>query len=92
HPSEVGEGELRRALEDHAWQLKAAAAALGVSRTSLYTLIERHPHLRTAARLDRNELAEALDRHGGDFEAAAAELQVSAHALQRRASDLGLDR
>ncbi|MEM9598839.1 MAG: sigma 54-interacting transcriptional regulator, partial [Acidobacteriota bacterium] len=41
HPSEVGEGELRRALEDHAWQLKAAAAALGVSRTSLYTLIER---------------------------------------------------
>ena len=89
-PSEVSEQELLEALQQTDWQLKAAAAALGVSRTSLYSLVERHPDLRTAARLQPDELAAVLERHDRKLEAAAAELKVSVPALRQRAADLGL--
>ena len=45
-PDEVTEEEIVEALAAHKYRLKPAAAALGVSRTTLYALMDRFPRLR----------------------------------------------
>lgn len=89
-PSEVGEEEMLAALRAHRWSLKAAAAELGIARTSLYTLLERSPHVRSAADLPPDEVRRAWERCGGDMEALATALEVSERALRQRLKDLGL--
>lgn len=77
-------------LRAHRFELKPAAAALGISRTVLYELIETSPWVRKAAALDRAEIAAVLARCGGDLEAAALTLQVSLQGLKRRMKSLGM--
>jgi two-component system, NtrC family, nitrogen regulation response regulator GlnG len=89
-PADVGEEELLAALAANRWRLAAAAAQLGLSRTSLYTLIDRSAAIRKAADLDRAEISGALARHGNDLDAAVEELRVSRHGLQLRMTELGL--
>ncbi|MCP4655760.1 MAG: sigma-54-dependent Fis family transcriptional regulator [bacterium] len=89
-PSEVSEEELLATLKIHRWHLRPAAAALGLSRATLYRLIEGCPRIRKAVELEPGEIEEALARCGGDVEAAACELEVSAHGLKRRITELGL--
>ena len=86
-PSEVSEEELLEALEAHRWQLKTAAEALGLSRGTLYRLIESSK-VRKAVDLDPAEIAEALGRRGGDAGAAARDLKVSPQGLKRRITAL----
>ncbi len=87
-PSEVGEAELEAALRRHQWRLAAAASALGVSRTSLYALIERTPRLRKGRDLTLEEIEAALAKGGGDLDAAVAALGVSRHGLLLRLREL----
>ena len=87
-PSQVTPRELRRVLAEYGWRLAPAATALGISRTSLYALLERHG-LRRASEIGGRELDEGLARHGGDIEALAAELEVSAAGLRQRLRSLG---
>ena len=89
-PSEVSEEELLAALRSHRWNLKAAADALGVARTSLYLLLERSPNVRPAAEIPPEEIRQAWERCGGDLEAMAGGLEVSARALRQRLKDLKL--
>jgi two-component system nitrogen regulation response regulator GlnG len=89
-PAEVGEEELLAALAAHRWKLLPTAAQLGISRTALYTLIDRCAGIRKAADLDRTEIAEAMARHGKDLDAVVEELRVSRHGLQLRMTELGL--
>ncbi|MEM7586496.1 MAG: sigma 54-interacting transcriptional regulator [Acidobacteriota bacterium] len=89
-PSEVSEDELLAALRSHRFELKAAAAALGVSRGTLYNLVAACPRVRKATDLERDEIVEALAASGGDLEAAAEALEVSLPGLKRRAHALGL--
>jgi two-component system, NtrC family, nitrogen regulation response regulator GlnG len=89
-PSEVSEEELIAALRSHRWNLKAAADALGVARTSLYLLLERSPSVRPAAEIPPEEIRQAWERCGGDPEAMAGELEVSERALRQRLKDLKL--
>ncbi len=89
-PAEVGDDELLAALAAHRWRPLPAAAALGVSRTSLYGLIERCPSIRKAAQLGRGEIAACLEQTGGDADEAAAFLEVSPHGLRLRIRELGL--
>ena len=88
-PSEVGRQELLDALKKHRFEVKAAAAELGVSRTNLYRMIEESPDVRKAKDLQRNEIDEALKRCNGDTAAAAQELAVSLKGLKRRIAALG---
>ncbi len=88
-PAEVGEEELLSALQAHRFKLSAAAETLGVSRASLYRLIDECPAIRKAVDLGREEIEEALGRCGGDLEAAADELEVSLRGLKRRMTALG---
>lgn len=91
-PSSVVPDELVAALEAHGYELKAAAAALGVSRPSLYALIEASPDVRTARQIDADEIQAAHTATGGDLDAMVERLHVSRAALRRRVRELGLAR
>ncbi len=90
-PDEVDEEELIQALKLHAFRLQPTAAALGISRTSLYALIEKSSHLRKAKDLSRDEIRAAKSRHGDDLDAMAADLEVSRKGLRRQMTRLEFD-
>ncbi len=89
-PSEITDDDLVELLRAHRFNLRSAAAAAAISRTSLYALIEDCPLLRKPADLDRDEITATLERVDGDVDAAAAELEVSSLGLKRRLKSLGL--
>jgi two-component system nitrogen regulation response regulator GlnG len=89
-PSEVSEDEMIAALRAHRWNLKAAADALGIPRTSMYLLLERSARVRQAGGVPAEEIRAAHARCGGDLEAMAGELEVSERGLRQRLKDLGL--
>ncbi|RKG68472.1 sigma-54-dependent Fis family transcriptional regulator [Corallococcus exercitus] len=89
-PSQVTEAELLAALRASAWDLKAAADALGIPRPSVYDLIERSPNLRTAGDLGADEITRCFEACGGDLDAMVRTLEVSKRALGRRLKELGL--
>lgn len=91
-PSEIGEEELVAALRAHRFRLKPTASELGLSRSSLYDLIDRFPRVRRAADLGRDELAACLKRCGGDLDAMVDELEVSKDGIRQRLRSLGLAR
>lgn len=88
--TEVGDEELIAALRAHHFRVKPTAAALGVSRTALYGLIERSGRLRKAASLDPAEIALAVAQAGNEIEVLAAALEVSPEGLLLRLKELGL--
>lgn len=89
-PSEVSEEELLATLEAHRWQLKPTAQTLGVSRASLYVMIEACDGVRKAVDLGAEDIQPVRDRHSGDLAAMAQELRVSEQGLKRRMTSLGL--
>ena len=89
-PHSVEREELEAALGANAWNLKATARQLQISRTSLYKLIQDTPGLHTAADLDAQEIETAWHHHNGNLTAMAAALKVSGRALRTRLNKLGL--
>ena len=89
-PYLIEEDELLAALEANRWRLQPTAAQLGVSRTSLYALIDRCERIRRATDIEVEELTACHRRNGGDLEAMARELRVSRHGLQRRLRELAV--
>lgn len=91
-PSEIDDDELVELLRTHRFNMRAAAAAAGISPTSLYALVERCPRLRKPADLSRAEIEMTLQRVEGDIEASALELGVSPRGLKRRLRELDRSR
>ncbi len=89
-PAEVTEEEIAAALREAKWELAAAAAALRISRASLYVLVENNPRFRMAGALKVEEIVRTHQACGGDLQLMAERLEVSARALQRRVRELGL--
>ena len=89
-PATVTDEELLASLQANAWRLRPTAVQLGVSRTSLYALIERCDAIRKATELDRREIESCLERCEGRIDQAVEELRVSKAALERRMKALGL--
>ena len=89
-PSEVEEDELLSALRAHDWALQPTAKSLGVSRGSLYLLIESCSMIRKAIELDKEEIEPALAATGDSVSRAARRLEVSAQGLKRRLTELGI--
>ena len=83
-PAPLSEGALMATLEDHGWQIAAAARSLGISRSTLYARIRRSHEVKTARELSRDELVELHRRHHGDLTAMSAEVRISARALHLR--------
>jgi two-component system nitrogen regulation response regulator GlnG len=88
--SDVSEPELLAALRESAWDLKAAADRLGIPRSSIYDLIDKNPHIRTAGDLSVEEITRCFQQCAGDLDAMAQRLEVSKRALGRRIKELGL--
>lgn len=91
-PDGVGRGELREALRASRWNLQRTARQLGISRGSLYELVDRDPSLGKASDLSRGDLERCLEECGGDLEAMVDRLQVSKRGLKLRLTELGLGR
>ena len=89
-PQDVSEEELLAALAAHRWQPRAAARQLGISRPSLYFLLDTFPGTRKAMDLSGEEIASAAERGGGRLREMAAMLQVSEAGIRRRMKQLGL--
>ena len=77
-------------IRDSRWRVHAAATALGVSRASLYRLIERNPSIQKASDLTVEAITAAQAQCGSDVGQLAAALRVSPQGLRRRMSELGL--
>jgi DNA-binding NtrC family response regulator len=89
-PADITEGELVDALCAHRWDIKATAAALSISRTSLYKLMETSDRVRTAGHLGVDEIRACHRDVSGDLDAMVDRLHVSKPALRRRIQELGL--
>ncbi len=89
-PSQISEAELIEALRDHGWRLLPTAQFLGISRTSLYALIDKCPSIRRAGELGRVEIEQALDAVDGNVDLAVERLEISKHGLLQRMRDLGI--
>ncbi len=90
-PRVLTDDEMVEALEAHHWKPGPTAEALGISRTTLYALIDRSPRVRKARDLEPQELRAALKAAGGDLDAVAATLRVSKRGIQLRLKELDAD-
>jgi two-component system nitrogen regulation response regulator GlnG len=90
-PAEVTETELTETLRETRWEVKLAAERLGISRPSLYLLIEKFPSIRKAADLNREEILAARELCGGSLEAMVERLEVSKKGLLQRMTQLGIE-
>jgi transcriptional regulator of acetoin/glycerol metabolism len=78
------------ALRENGWRIGATAAALGISRTTLYAWMEKSEGIRKARDVGREEIVASLGECDGDVEAAAARLEVSPRGLRLRMKELGV--
>lgn len=83
-PSALSDADVLAAMTAGEWYIQAAAQALGISRPSLYKLLEDHPTIRRAETIPENDIARAMEQCAGDVERCAALLQTPAEALRRR--------
>lgn len=83
-------GAVLDAMDANAWQIRAAALALGVSRPSMYKLLAAHPLIREAAAIPFDELRLALAAEQGDVERCAGVLRTPCEALRRHLRSQGL--
>lgn len=89
-PWEVTEDTLRQALRRNQYRARTAADELGISATSIYTLIERFG-IPTSKSLTKEQILQAFETARENIEVAAEMLEVPKRGLQLRIKDLGLD-
>lgn len=88
--SELDHEAVLEALEHNDWRVGAAALALGVSRPSMYKLIDDHPAIRAAAAIPLDELRRVVAQHGDDIRCCARALKTPGEALRRHLRGVGL--
>jgi hypothetical protein len=88
----IGGDDVMLAMDENGWQISGAAQQLGISRPSLYKLIEAHPGIRPAGAIPAAEIEAASRNHGNDVGAMAMALKTPCEALRRHLRVLGLDR
>ncbi|WP_317205375.1 helix-turn-helix domain-containing protein, partial [Janthinobacterium sp.] len=81
--ADVGELDILEAMESSAWQIQGAAQALGISRPSLYKLLDKHAQIRRAEAIPAEEIRAALLAHAGDLARCASALKTPSEALRR---------
>lgn len=89
-PSKLSEQDVLAALDKHGWVIAVAAQELGISRPSMYKLIETCGLVRQVETIPPEELRAAFERSGGNLDVCAAALRTPGEALRRRLRALGL--
>ncbi|MFZ6814576.1 sigma-54-dependent transcriptional regulator [Undibacterium sp. Rencai35W] len=89
-PAELGEQTILAAMEHNDWRIKAAAQELGISRPSMYKLLETHTQIRRAEQIPEEEIRQALETNAGVVERCASMLRTPSEALRRHLRGLGL--
>jgi two-component system nitrogen regulation response regulator GlnG len=89
-PNSVTEAEIIAALRAHRWEVKPAAEQLGISRASLYVLIDKFPSIRKAGDLTKEEIEACRERCAGDLDSMVTALEVSKKGLQQRMKQLDI--
>ncbi|SEN77105.1 two-component system, NtrC family, nitrogen regulation response regulator GlnG [Duganella sp. CF517] len=88
--SDLDHDAVLAALEGNGWRVGAAAQALGVSRPSMYKLIDDHPGIRAPAAIPLNELNRVVAEFGDDIARCAQALKTPSEALRRHLRGVGL--
>jgi two-component system nitrogen regulation response regulator GlnG len=83
-PSDIPDEEIYDVLQEHDWEVKAAADALGIARNTLYDRMRASESIRQAKDISDEELQAAYDACNGDLDAMAKYLRVSKVALKMR--------
>jgi transcriptional regulator with AAA-type ATPase domain len=91
-PSKLNDEDILAALDKHGWRIAVAAQELGISRPSMYKLIEACELVRRPDAIAAEEVEAAFERSDGNLEACAALLRTPGEALRRRLRALGLPR
>ncbi|CAN7378043.1 sigma-54-dependent transcriptional regulator [Duganella sp. LjRoot269] len=81
--TDVDQEAVLQAMHNNGWRVSGAAQELGVSRPSMYKLIEMHPAIRRVEAIDMEELRQALERHAPDIDRCAAALRTPFEPLRR---------
>ena len=87
-PSDMSADDVLEAMQDNGWQISGAAQQLGISRPSLYKLLENHPVIRQPALIPPEEMKAAWSASGGDVAQCADRLRTPAEALRRHLRQL----
>ncbi|WP_188564423.1 sigma 54-interacting transcriptional regulator [Undibacterium terreum] len=82
--SELTHEDILSAMESNAWRISNAAQQLGISRPTMYKLLENHPQIRWAEAIPQDEIRQALQDHAGDLDRCASTLKTPSEALRRQ--------
>ena len=89
-PAELRDEDVLAALDNNRWCIADAAQALGISRPSLYKLIEASTLVRRAESIPPDEIRAAFLNSNGKLDACAAALRTPGEALRRHLRSLGM--
>ncbi|WP_394779936.1 sigma 54-interacting transcriptional regulator [Undibacterium sp.] len=82
--SELTHEDIVLAMESNGWRISHAAQQLGISRPTMYKLLESHPQIRWAEAIPQDEIRQALEQHAGDLDRCASSLKTPSEALRRQ--------
>ena len=88
--SAISDDTIIRTLRENRCNVSATATALDVSRTWLFTRMDRCDKIRKASDLGKEEIVRCRDECGGDLDEMVARLEVSKHGLKQRMTQLGI--
>ena len=91
-PSDITDAEVLRAMAANEWNIQAAARDLGISRPTMYKLLDAHREIRWAERIPADEIEQALTACAGDVGRCAELLKTPTESLRREVRRLALDR
>jgi two-component system nitrogen regulation response regulator GlnG len=87
----ISDQEVHTTLRRNRFKVAATARELGISKHSMYLLMDRSKTIRKAKDLSRDEIVAAQKTCGGDLGAMAEHLEVSRRGLRLRLTALGID-
>jgi transcriptional regulator with AAA-type ATPase domain len=82
-PSELTDADVLDAMAGNDWNIQAAARALGISRPTMYKLLDAHAEIRWAERIPADEIERALAACDGDVARCAVALKTPTESLRR---------
>jgi DNA-binding NtrC family response regulator len=88
---DITDEQVAAALRQNRFKVAATARELGISKYSMYQLMQRCKTIRKAKDLTREEVLAAQRACGGDISVMAERLEVSRRGLRLRLTALGID-